>query len=158
MDFKFWFRVNVRGDSDCWEFMNQPSQRYGVYNIKVQGKWNAIHSHRYAWEQMNGQIPNNLFVCHSCDNGRCCNPGHLWLGTNSDNQVDSVAKGRSGFRYPISKTGEEHHSSKLKEWQVLEIRKWYEDGGISQDKLAAEYGVNQNAISKIILRRSWKSI
>ena len=158
MDFKFWFRVDVQGDDDCWIFMNQPSQLYGVYNLKVRGKWRAIRTHRYAWKQLNGQIPNGLFICHSCDNGKCCNPNHLWLGTNGENQLDSIAKGRSGFRPPQSKLGEEHHSAKLKEWQVIEIRERYKVGGISQDKLAAEYSVNQNAISKIILRRSWKNI
>lgn len=159
-DEKFWSRVDIQGEDDCWVFMNQPSQRYGVYNIKIGDAWKAIRAHRYAYEQTYGPIPDGLYVCHSCDVSLCCNPNHLFLGTNSTNQKDAVAKYGFWREHPEEclPFGEDHHSAKLKEWQVIEIRGKYEAGNISQDKLAAEYGVNQNAISKIILRRSWKKI
>lgn len=53
-----------------------------------------ISTHRLAWEIANGPIPDGLYVCHSCDNPKCCNVDHLWLGTNAENQADSRAKGR----------------------------------------------------------------
>ena len=158
MDFAFWCRVDVLDEQGCWNWMNQPSQRYGVYNLKRRGKWIAIRPHRYAWQQINGRIPNGLFVCHSCDNPRCCNPAHLWLGSNSDNQIDSVNKGRSGFNRPQSKLGEAHHSSKLTTIQVSTIRELYAGGGYSQSQLASQFGVRQTMISKIVTRQSWKHI
>jgi hypothetical protein len=159
MDNKFWSRIDIRGEDECWLFKNQPSQRYGVYNLKLApGNWKALRPHRYAWEQYHKRkIPSGLYVCHSCDTPKCCNPNHLWLGTNSDNQLDAIKKFgyRSGI--PISKIGEEHHSSKLTEKQVLEIRK-RANNGERQIDLAKEYQVSSVMISKIYLRKSWKHI
>src|SRR5262245_14623182 len=53
---------------------------------------------RIVWYLNNGRIPKGKFVCHSCDNPLCANIDHLWLGTNRENQLDSVQKGRSRNR------------------------------------------------------------
>ena len=76
----------------CWEWMNKSDDcGYGV--IRAFGKsWKA---HRLSYHLFIG-LPNNgdLHVCHRCDNPKCINPTHLFLGTRSDNQRDSVAKRR----------------------------------------------------------------
>lgn len=56
--------------------------------------WGTIYAHRFAWELAYGPIPHGMFVCHSCDVPGCVNPGHLFLGTHSDNMRDASAKGR----------------------------------------------------------------
>lgn len=155
MDFRFWFWVDVQGEDSCWPWLGTPSQKYGKY-IPTGSKMVSVH--RYAWSQFNGKIPGEMYVCHSCDVPRCCNPAHLWLGTNRDNQLDSIQKGRSGSRYPPAKLGEEHHSSKLTADQVQQIRFDYDRSLISQDMLAEQYEVTQTMISKIVLRKSWKHI
>lgn len=52
-------------------------------------------AHRVAWELQFGPIPDGVFVCHSCDQPRCVNVAHLFLGTALDNSLDMTRKGRS---------------------------------------------------------------
>jgi hypothetical protein len=56
-------------------------------------------THRLAWELANGPIPAGLQVLHRCDNPRCCNPDHLFVGTQQDNMADMALKKRSRNRY-----------------------------------------------------------
>ena len=55
-----------------------------------------IRTHRLAWELANGPIPDGIHVLNHCDNPPCCNPEHLFLGTNADNVADKITKGRQG--------------------------------------------------------------
>lgn len=72
-------------------------------------------AHRLAFELTYGWILERGVVCHKCDNPPCCNPRHLWLGTVGDNNRDRHEKGRT-FR------GTAHHSARLTDEQVREIR------------------------------------
>ena len=78
--------------SNCiiWEGRTWSQGRYGC--LYVNGK--TVLAHRYAWENVNGKIPDGLIVCHKCDNGLCINPNHLFIGTHKDNMQDCSRKGR----------------------------------------------------------------
>ena len=110
-------------------------------------------AHRVSYAEAFGPIPDGMLVCHRCDNPRCVNPAHLFLGSNADNVRDRNDKGR----YADTK-GEKNPASKLTETQVREIRKKYANGGITQPQLALEYGFKQPSISDIIRRKTWSHI
>ncbi len=86
----FWESLEII-DGGCWEWTKCRNNRgYG----RVQWEGRARMAHRVAWELICGEIPEGVFVCHSCDNRICCKPDHLFLGTHEDNMADMMAKGR----------------------------------------------------------------
>lgn len=88
---RFWVRTDV-DENGCWIWRGKKNRRgYGV--VQWDGKW--FLAHRIAYQWVKGEIATGLLVCHSCDVPSCVNPSHLWLGTDADNQADSIAKGRA---------------------------------------------------------------
>jgi len=117
-----------------------------------------------AWKFTNGPIPDNLCVCHRCDNRLCCNPAHLWLGTTQENTADKMAKGReakgaylSAFVMPNVRRGTNHPRAKLSDKQVIEIRALSASGIVGAD-LGRQFKVGRHTISAIIHRKSWMHI
>jgi hypothetical protein len=72
-------------------------------------------AHRFICELFHGPMTKTQNACHSCDNPPCCNPAHLWPGTNLQNHQDSAAKRRSTY-------GEKNPGAKLNEKQVRIIK------------------------------------
>jgi hypothetical protein len=88
---RFWSKVDRRGAEDCWPWTaRRDGCGYGTF--KVDGK--TVRASRQAWALTHGDLGAGQRVCHSCDNPPCCNPAHLWAGTQKDNVLDMVAKGR----------------------------------------------------------------
>lgn len=106
-------------------------------------------AHRVAWIRENGEIPGGLCVLHKCDNRACVKIGHLFLGTQQENLADMRKKGRDKVR------GEDHGQSKLNKAAVLAIIDRYRAGGITQQKLANEYGVSQTQIGRVVRGDEW---
>ncbi len=107
-----------------------------------------------------------MFVCHRCDNPPCCNPAHLFLGTHVDNMRDMAVKGRAvrGDNHPgrarpeTRPRGEGNHASKLTTCDVLAIRARWANGAFNKTHVAAEYGVSDAQIGKIVNRKVWKHV
>ena len=100
---RFWEKVD-KGDNDkCWTWRGCHTPR-GYGYIYVHGSDQRMRSaHRVAWELQHGAIPEGLEVCHICDNPRCVNSAHLFLGTRSDNVQDMMAKGRGAWTPRVAK-------------------------------------------------------
>lgn len=153
----FWAHVDKSDGPDaCWLWRESRSPSgYGAYFMP--GKKRVL-AHRAAafysgliesLKASNGMRGNDL-VLHACDNRPCCNPAHLFRGTAKDNMQDMKRKGRCS-----PPRGEAHGVSKLTDSFVLEIRRRYSDGGVSQRALGKEYGVHQARISEIVNRKAW---
>lgn len=92
-------------DNGCWEWQGSRCKS-GYGHVSYLGK--IKRTHRIYYELLNGKIPDKLFVCHKCDNPPCLNPDHLFLGTNQDNMLDALKKGRlrtDGCPPPRKKVG-----------------------------------------------------
>jgi hypothetical protein len=95
--------TDKKGDGDCWDWIGCCNQKgYGL--IKIKGK--SKLAHRISWEIYKGLLLKNICVLHKCDNPKCVNPEHLFLGTRADNMKDMADKGRS--KQPYDWTGRRH--------------------------------------------------
>ena len=152
---QLWSRVAVGAPDECWEWQGAVTQ-YGYGTMMVEKRRRGPH--RQAWILTNGDIADGLFVCHSCDNRRCCNPAHLWLGTNDDNMRDRDEKGR-GTPPPANEhlIGEAHPNSKITERDVLKIRALVA-GGATQTEVASIFGLTQPNVSMIVHGVTWKHV
>lgn len=144
---RFWSKVKVTTLDGCWEWQaSRTPLGYGQFGLKSKLKISS----RVAWELTYGDIPEGLHVCHRCDNPPCCNPEHLFLGTNHENVRDSLNKGRRSPR-----KGENNGQHKLTAAQSQEIRQKYVQGEIRYADLANEYGVSAVQIGHIVTGKAW---
>jgi hypothetical protein len=123
---------------DCWESQTSMARGYGQFALNG----GLERAHRAAWMIFNGPIPDGLSVLHHCDNRRCVNLQHLFLGTAGDNARDAQGK---GILY-----------TKVTATQVAEIRRRYEAGDIGMRPLALEFGISRSQIQNIVRGRSWQ--
>jgi hypothetical protein len=146
-----WSRVGIGADNNCWPWLGSIN-RWG-YGDCV---WNGRRSNasRAAYEASNGPLPAGLVVCHQCDNPACCNPSHLWAGTQAENLADCRAKGRQVYR-----TGAAHHrpTAKMTEDMVKDARRMYADG-VSQTEIARRWGLHSSSISRAVRGKKWAHV
>lgn len=162
MKARFWSKVDIRSEGECWEWKaSLRSTGYGQFEFGG----TMLKSHRVAYVLTHGAIPDGLHVCHTCDNRKCCNPSHLWLGTNADNTADKVSKGRAigpkgkqhGWHTHPERMarGERASKAKLTREKVEQIKKLREDG-MGQRAVARMFGVTHSAIAAIEKGRTWQ--
>lgn len=85
---RLWRKI-IKSDG-CWEW----ATRGGRPRFWISPERGKVIAYRYVWELIHGPIPPGLEVCHTCDNGLCCRPDHLFVGTHAENMADMKRKGR----------------------------------------------------------------
>jgi len=136
---KKFFESFIVGGNGCWEWTGILNSGYGTF--KLNGK--NIAAHRFAYRHYKGEIPERLCVCHTCDNRKCVNPDHLFLGTHLDNFRDMIKKGRHPFA--------------ISEERVREIRRLY-NAGVSQGGISQLFSIHKKTVQKIVTNRTWIGI
>jgi hypothetical protein len=139
---RFHHYISPEPNSGCWLWAGC-SGRDGYGILRVNGK--NVRAHRFSYELHVGTIDPGLLVCHKCDNPLCVNPDHLFLGSNSENQIDCARKRRRGTH------------QKLSVKQAAEILVRAKAGERTCD-LAKEYGVSVPLISNIKSRIKWAHV
>ena len=149
---RFWAKVDRKSDNECWEWRASLDTRgygnFGVPRNDGPGRFIMQRAHRIAWELTHGALQgSSQHLCHTCDNRKCVNPAHLFIGNPKLNMADCAAKGRFNDR-----TGENNPRARVTEEIVLAIRA---DSRLPLSKLVAKYGLPQTTVSDIRRRHTW---
>lgn len=144
---RLWEKINKGKKTDCWEWTASLTAGYG--RIGFMGK--NLLAHRLIYQMYRGDVPKELVVCHKCDNRKCCNPEHLFLGTHLDNNRDMDLKKRRKTVY-----GEQSGMARLTEKQVKEIRAM--KGKYHREFIAKTFSTTVFNVTAIHTRKTWKHI
>ncbi len=175
---RFYSKIDTRSPDDCHNWTACISTGgYGLFRV---GCYDAmIHAHRVAY-MLHHQVElpedhgkSDTCVLHTCDNRRCCNPAHLWLGSRADNTKDCAAKGRivtNPDNKPPVGVGEKNGRAILTEDDVRYIRRAHAECPLGTrwtpnnsrtallERLASQFGLSKTSIRDITGRRSWKHV
>ena len=130
-------KIAVGKPNECWLWTG--GVNYSGHGIAFNGE-RTVGAHRWTWELAHGAVPDGLCVLHACDVPACCNPTHLFLGTQTDNMRDKCAKGRHKSPW-----------AKLTREQAAEII----SSGETIAALAKRFRLSTQHVSQIRNGRSW---
>lgn len=147
---RFWSKVDMRGPDECWEWQGSINRNgYGSFKLS---SYNTVTASRMALIGSKMTEPEGLAVLHRCDNPPCCNPAHLYFGTQARNNQDKLERNRwragdhSGVNNP---------RAKLSEQQVVEMIGYFRLG-MSNKEIAARLPVSHSTVSLIRLGKMWR--
>lgn len=150
LETRFWSKVDRRGADECWPWLaavRRKDEGYGAFYVDGRHR----PAPRVAWTLTHGPIAPGLVVCHRCDNPRCCNPAHLFLGTPQDNDADRVAKGRQA-------RGSRNAASRLREWDVWFIRRMRARLGAEPSTLARAFRITPAYVWELCKTPVWTHV
>ena len=147
---RFWRKVEKGGVDDCWFWKaSRHPKGYGRFRVTIAGVNTMWRSHQVAWWLTNGHW-GGLHVCHTCDNPPCCNPSHLFLGTNADNVRDRVEKNRTVY-------GAKTKVNTISAEQAVAIR-WLAQSNLTQVELGKLFGISAQQVGRIAHVQSWRHV
>lgn len=151
---RFWSKVTLQANPyKCWEYKGYRHRGYGKFSVTIGPQKDIpVISTRLAYFLHHGIDPVGKAVLHKCDNPSCCNPHHLFLGTNKENTDDMHKKKRAN-----PPKGDNHWGAKLTAEKVVDIRSKFANGTPKKD-LEKLYSVDPGQMSRILNGKAWKHV
>ncbi len=151
---RFWSKATLTADiGKCWNWNSTIRDKDKPYGRFSKGRNIEISAHRVAYFLYYKEDPKELHVLHNCDNPRCVNPHHLFLGTNNDNVQDKVLKGRQakggGWKMPKEsiKTLWDNHVCNCTKEDFDSFIDLYVNKKWSINRIEKEYGVAKRTVA-----------
>lgn len=144
---QFWKRIKIKDVNECWDWLSSlDTSGYGQLTISYQNQ----RAHRIAWEITHGEIPKDKMVLHKCNNKKCCNPNHLYIGDHANNMTDLASTHRQGIS-----TGGKLYSGEIYLIRKLKILK--RDGTNKSYKFSASFVSRMFKVSVVTILNIWKA-
>jgi hypothetical protein len=132
----------------CWEWQKSLNHKgYGQMSRGRRGE-RPITTHRASWLIHFGPIPEGMMVLHKCDNRKCVNPAHLFVGTAKDNTADMFNKGRGS-------EGDRHPNAKITAKIAIRIRR-LRTGGFRPMQIARRLKLPPGVVRHVCQGTTWK--
>jgi hypothetical protein len=162
---RFWSKIDqAGGPSACWPWRGfRGREGYGQFQSRHNGRERKFIAHRVALALRRGSVKES--VLHRCDNPPCCNPAHLWEGSQLENRRDCARKGRAaagdrnGARlHPETRSrGEKNNMAKVTKEIVRQMRIEHERG-VSGVEISRRFGLATSSVNAIVRRLTWKHV
>lgn len=153
---RFWSKVDMKSKEECWN-MSGFIDKDGYGKFWINDRCRSIGAHRVAYEITHGKFDEEFVICHTCDNPRCVNPNHLFLGTQNDNIQDKLKKGRQakGDKHGTRTKPEAYAEMRKKNFKfsmelVREIRSL--QFRLTYRELSKRFGISVGQIGNIMRR------
>lgn len=146
---RFWLRV--KKSKSCWEWQGRVG-KLGYARIRRTDR-SRVFVHRLSYEMHHGPVPEGLLVLHTCDNRRCVNPKHLYVGTHQDNTDDMFRRGRAN-----KAQGERHGNAKLSDAEARRLVDMFRAGEATVAQLAVRYNLHPVHVDGVIKGRRRKHL
>ena len=136
---RFWKKVDKKSKDECWNWLGSLNKMRGYGQIYSEN-YKIILAHRLSWIIHFGEIPIGKLVLHKCDNKKCVNPNHLYLGTHGDNAKDKVLRNPSVLG----------PTSKFYEGEAWLMKKLWQSKKFTQIQIAKMFKCSPRTIGHIV--------
>lgn len=147
---RFWAKVDIRGEDECWEWLAFKNKGYGQFRVGAA----KMPAHRYSLTlKLQRALSPDEMACHHCDNPGCVNPKHLYAGDARSNAADASARDRL---HGGDTAGERNGGAKLT-WSAVRLIRRRLAAGECHWAIAREHGVGEASIRHLAAGRTWKT-
>jgi hypothetical protein len=144
---RFWSAVDMRSARECWEWKRGVDKDgYGLFAERLEaGKYAKGRASRFSYAWHFRPITTKEYVLHRCDNRRCINPKHLFIGTAKDNAFDAIKKGRFTVEIRLS-------PAKVR--RAMRLRRM----GCTYQSIADRLGAHIMTVWDAVNAKTWKHV